>query len=82
MNSTLKIDLDCIRENINEYRLELGNNKKFCAVVKADCYGLGARKICSEIDDVVDYFAVATDREFFESGREKINLTKWQIYIT
>lgn len=66
MNSTLKIDLDCIRENINEYRLELGNNKKFCAVVKADCYGLGARKICSEIDDVVDYFAVATDREFFE----------------
>ena len=40
--------------------------QKFCAVVKADAYGLGARKICAEIDELVDYFAVSSEEEFFE----------------
>ena len=64
--SVLKVDLDCIKENINEYRIRLGENKKICAVVKADCYGLGVGKICKEIDSLVDYFAVSCESEFFE----------------
>lgn len=40
--------------------------QKFCAVVKADAYGLGAKKICSEINDIVDYFAVSSEKEFLE----------------
>ncbi len=66
MGAILKIDINCIRENINEYKIRLGENKKFCAVVKADCYGLGAKKVCKEIDDLVDYFAVSSESEFLE----------------
>lgn len=43
--------------------------QKFCAVLKADAYGLGAKKICSEIDDIVDYFAVSSEKEFFEINK-------------
>lgn len=64
--SILKIDLSCIKENIDEYRVRLGENKKICAVVKADSYGLCSRKICKEIDSVVDYFAVSCEKEFLE----------------
>ncbi len=65
MDSILKIDLDVIIENIKRYKSELLPNQKFCAVAKADCYSLGARKICWAINDYVDYFAVASRKEFF-----------------
>jgi len=68
MKNELKIDLNLIRDNIKTYKIELGE-KKFCAVVKADSYGLGAKKICEAIDDIVDYFAVSSRREFFEVKR-------------
>ena len=42
------------------------DGQKFCAVVKADCYGLGAQRICPEIDGLVDYFAVSSEDEFME----------------
>ena len=42
------------------------NNTKFCAVIKADAYGLGAKVICRKIDDLVDYFAVSSEDEFLE----------------
>ena len=58
--------MNLIRVNINNYKLRMCEKQKFCAVVKADAYGLGARKICAEIDDVVDYFAVSSQVEFFE----------------
>ena len=64
MSATLTIDIDCIRKNINEYRVKLGDNTKFCAVVKADCYGLGARQICKRIEDVVDCFASGGDKAY------------------
>lgn len=66
MGSILKIDLNCIRKNIEEYKIKLGENRKFCAVVKADAYGFGSKKICREINDLVDYFAVSSEKEFFE----------------
>ena len=47
----LKIDLKTIKENIKNYKAKLGEGKRFCAVVKADCYGLGSKKICKEIDE-------------------------------
>ncbi len=40
--------------------------QSFCAVVKANAYGLGAKKICGEINDLVDYFAVSSEDEFFD----------------
>lgn len=54
----LEIDLDKIRNNILKIK-NLSINSKFCAVVKANAYGLGADVICREIEDIVDYFAVA-----------------------
>ena len=48
-----------------------------CAVVKADAYGLGARKICKTIGSVVDYFAVSSAKEFFDIK----NLTNKPILI-
>ena len=47
-----------------EYKSKLGNDKKFCAVVKANAYGMGLEKIVSEIDDLVDYYAVSCEEEF------------------
>lgn len=41
-------------------------SQKFCAVVKANAYGLGVKKICESIDDLVDYFAVSSEDEFLE----------------
>lgn len=54
----LEVNLDKIRNNILQIK-NLSDNSKFCAVVKANAYGLGADIICSEIEDIVDYFAVA-----------------------
>ena len=35
-------------------------------VVKADAYGLGAKKICKTLSSVADYFAVSSVSEFFD----------------
>lgn len=64
--SVLKIDLEKLRNNILAYKTKLKPSQKFCAVVKANAYGLGAKKICSAINDLVDYFAVSSSGEFFE----------------
>ena len=63
--STLVINILQIRKNILEYKSKLRNDKKFCAVVKANAYGMGLEEIVSEIDDLVDYYAVSCEDEFF-----------------
>lgn len=37
-----------------------------CVVVKANAYGLGAKKICKTLNVFADYFAVSSKNEFFE----------------
>lgn len=54
----LEVNLDKIRNNIFKIR-NLSQESKFCAVVKANAYGLGADVICKDIEDIVDYYAVA-----------------------
>ena len=54
----LEINLDKIKNNIIKIK-KISRNAKFCAVVKANAYGLGADTVCKEIEDIVDYFAVA-----------------------
>ena len=56
---------------------KLKENQKLCVVVKADAYGLGAKKICKTLSPVVDYFAVSSVKEFFEI----MSLTKKPILI-
>lgn len=54
----VEVNLDKIRNNIYKIK-SLSQNSKFCAVVKANAYGLGSDVICKDIEDIVDYFAVA-----------------------
>lgn len=67
----LEINIDKIRNNILDIR-SLDYNSKFCAVLKANAYGLGADEISKGIEDIVDYFAVARFSEAIQLRRNKI----------
>lgn len=67
----LEINIDKIRSNIEKIRNQ-ADNSKFCAVVKANAYGLGADQITKGIEDIVDYFAVARVSEAIQLRRNKI----------
>lgn len=54
----LEVNIDKIRNNIIKIK-NLNHRSKFCAVVKANAYGLGSDIVGREIEDLVDYFAVA-----------------------
>lgn len=54
----LEINLSNIKYNLNAMR-NLDKDAMFCAVLKADAYGLGAVKIAKEIEKDIDYIAVA-----------------------
>ena len=57
------VDLDIIRENVRNARKLLPKGCRFCAVLKADAYGHGAPAVASAIDDLSDFYAVATPEE-------------------
>lgn len=67
----LEVNIDKIRKNILNIR-SLDDNSKFCAVVKANAYGLGADEISKYIEDMVDYFAVARFSEAMQLRRNNI----------
>lgn len=56
MNNLL-VNVAKIRDNILRIKDEVG--AKFCAVVKAGCYGVGLQ-LCKYVADIVECFAVAT----------------------
>ena len=57
----LKIDLDCICENIRKVIEKVGKNTKVMTVVKADAYGHGAIEVSKALSEIGTYgFAVAT----------------------
>jgi len=55
-----RVDLDAVRENVQNIRNGLTPGTKTCAVIKADGYGHGAIPIARRLKDLVDFFAVAT----------------------
>lgn len=54
----LQIDIDDLKFNLKNIK-NINKHALFCAVLKADAYGLGAVKIAQEIEDSIDYIAVA-----------------------
>ncbi|MBE5758122.1 MAG: alanine racemase [Clostridiales bacterium] len=60
------IDSKVLRNNVANIKKSLKSNVKFCAVVKANAYGLGIRGINDIIGSEVDYFAVACLNEAIE----------------
>lgn len=61
--SCVFVDLDNLRENFISASRNLGENTKLCAVVKTDAYGLGAVMVARAIDDLANYYAVASLEE-------------------
>ncbi len=60
------IDLSAVRENIQNIQANLKPGVKSCAVIKADAYGHGAVEVARAIEDIVDFYAVATIDEAME----------------
>lgn len=58
-----KIDLDAIAHNIKMVRKKVGNDVKILGVIKADAYGHGAVEVGSQIEELVDGFALAVIEE-------------------
>ena len=56
--STLQVDLSGVVQNCRAIRSHIGSQCKFCAVVKADGYGLGALRLGSTLADHADMLAV------------------------
>ncbi|MBO4864555.1 MAG: alanine racemase [Eubacterium sp.] len=60
------IDLDAIRYNIKTVQALNPADRKTLLVIKADAYGHGAVVLAKEMDDLADYYAVATIPEAVE----------------
>lgn len=60
------IDLDAIKKNVKAVQKGLRKGVMTCAVVKANGYGHGAVSVAGKIEDLADFFAVATIEEAIE----------------
>ncbi|MBO5609712.1 MAG: alanine racemase [Eubacterium sp.] len=60
------INLDAIRHNIKTVQSLNPVDRKTLLVIKADAYGHGSVTLAKEMDDLADYFAVATMDEAVE----------------
>lgn len=74
----IKVDLDCITENILAMKKNLKEGTAMAAVIKTDGYGHGAVPIAYALKDIVEAFAVATAEEALNLRRHGI---KNDIYI-
>lgn len=61
MDRVLTVNVQNLRDNIIKIKKSISPSM-FCAVVKANCYGIGI-SICKYIDDLVDYYAVSNIEE-------------------
>ncbi len=63
----VEIDREKLRQNFMEVRRAVGNDVKVCAVLKAQCYGLGGALVAQVIDPLgADAYAVAVLSEAIE----------------
>ena len=74
MRSYCKIDLDAIRNNIIHIREKAGEGPMLMAVIKADAYGHGACRVGHALEDLVDYYGVATIEEAVELRQDGLTL--------
>ncbi|MBQ8524679.1 MAG: alanine racemase [Clostridia bacterium] len=67
-----EIDLDAVLANHRAMRSVLDDSVRCAAVIKADAYGHGARRIARLLEHEADYFAVAMTDEAEELRRDGI----------
>jgi len=70
MERWIEVDIGKIRKNIIKMKNFTG--RKFMATVKSDFYGMGAEFLSKKIEDVVDYFGVATPSEAIQLKEKKV----------
>lgn len=61
-----RINVDNIRYNIEKMKTLVKSDMKILCVIKADAYGHGAVELAKRIDDLSDYYGVATVDEAVE----------------
>nr|WP_312576794.1 alanine racemase [Sedimentibacter sp.] len=67
----VEINMKKAIHNFNEVRRAVGNERKICAVVKADSYGMGAKELSKMyLENGVDMFAVAVIGEALDLRQE------------
>jgi alanine racemase len=63
----LEVNSSALEENYNRIRQIIGPERKFCAVVKANAYGMGAASVARQLANFgVDSFGIATLEEGVE----------------
>lgn len=67
------VDVGVLKNNIRRIKDGLTPKTKFCAVIKADAYGIGAKQIAGAINDSIDMFAVANLEEGIELRNSGVN---------
>lgn len=72
LRAWVEIDLDAILDNHRSMRRSLPENVRCAAVIKADAYGHGARRIARLLESEADYFAVAMTDEAEELRRDGV----------
>ena len=70
------IKLNTMKSNAKIYKEKIGD-KKICAVVKADAYGIGIENVVPQIESFVDAFAVAN----FDEAKKAQKYSNKQIFI-
>ncbi|MCC6094743.1 MAG: alanine racemase [Eubacterium sp.] len=78
MNSYLRtyaeVSLSAIHHNVEEAKKRILPGTKLLAVVKANAYGHGAVRVAKSLEDIADFFAVATLEEGVELREHNIGL--------
>ena len=81
---TAEISAEAVRANLKLLRKCLAPGTNLCAVVKGDCYGLGAKMLVGPITDLADCLAVATPEEAIELSKKAMRLSpiypSWFLY--
>lgn len=57
------VDTKFLKYNAQNIKNHIGKSCKFCAVVKANAYGIGLETVCKTLNGIADYFAVANLKE-------------------
>jgi len=70
MERWIEVNIGKIRKNI--IKMKNFTERKFMATVKSDFYGMGAEFLSKKIEDVVDYFGVATPSEAIQLKEKKV----------
>jgi alanine racemase len=57
------VDTKILKSNAENIKNNIGPSCKFCAVVKANAYGIGLETVCKTLYGIADFFAVANIKE-------------------